>query len=539
MDFVKYCLDVFTVDTYWWLITLLVVAAATASYYMTTFMIATQRRSTKQPNSKYKYENVTMDQPSKIPVSLNGQSISAKNQTLFEVFLPTNYISTSALQLENAFRRQEPPTIGPAMTVPHDGALARHKIVSASKRSSVPQEILVMHTAITESRLFLMRHAERMDHIDSKWRSKPLYANIPATDPPLSDVGRRQAVEAALHFRHNIQKKGTGEAIAAWSLSCVVSSPYLRCIETALTMWLIGTDCSTLFMVDPRLGDWVQAKSYTGRPVLCGNFSSRNSGEDSDLKAGGLSQYTFQLPISVLKGYWEWMQKHIFQSTDRASLVPKWVTEAAVNQWKESLEHLVITQEEFISFPTTKHVRDEHIKCSITHCYPESKESLRIRSEDALKDIVETGGVSSPYWTTEVKTADEEAVKAVARTHNVQIVRLPNAPQFPAISALVVSHADNIAASVVTLCPSFFDSKYLGSGVSVPYASLTLLRKLCPTYGLVAKTGGTSRKTGGMSAPSTSWTVREGPAGGGNAAFSQMAPMGSTNHLATVIKVTR
>jgi broad specificity phosphatase PhoE len=75
--------------------------------------------------------------------------------------------------------------------------------------------------ASTETTLFLVRHGDRWDFANrDKWQSAATTHGFEARDPPLSGLGHEQA-------------RSTGIELAAQGVDVILSSPYLRAIQTA------------------------------------------------------------------------------------------------------------------------------------------------------------------------------------------------------------------------------------------------------------------------------------------------------------------
>lgn len=71
---------------------------------------------------------------------------------------------------------------------------------------------------MAEEIIFVLRHGEREDYVDRNWLQK--HPNLAPDDPPLAQKGHQQAKE-------------TAQRLANEQIDFIVSSPYLRCVETA------------------------------------------------------------------------------------------------------------------------------------------------------------------------------------------------------------------------------------------------------------------------------------------------------------------
>ena len=75
-----------------------------------------------------------------------------------------------------------------------------------------------------ETVVYLTRHGARIDSEDHRWLSKCSHNR--RDDPHLSDEGNVGAQELAQRMIDLQQKEG-------WNILHIVSSPYIRCVETA------------------------------------------------------------------------------------------------------------------------------------------------------------------------------------------------------------------------------------------------------------------------------------------------------------------
>lgn len=71
------------------------------------------------------------------------------------------------------------------------------------------------------SRIFLIRHGDRLDYADPSWLDRAQANGAVVTDPPLSALGHRQAHETAQHLH-----KSLGSA----TVHQILVSPYLRVV---------------------------------------------------------------------------------------------------------------------------------------------------------------------------------------------------------------------------------------------------------------------------------------------------------------------
>ena len=131
--------------------------------------------------------------------------------------------------------------------------------------------------------LTMMRHGERLDHVDKSWNGG---GDLPATDSPLSPLGRLQAVEAALYLRTQMKRKKVRQRLQA-CCSYIVTSPFHRCVETAVILSIVGFDGSVPVYVDPLLADFLQGKVFSAPPKIGGGFTLWSDGERDKNGVGG------------------------------------------------------------------------------------------------------------------------------------------------------------------------------------------------------------------------------------------------------------
>ena len=101
------------------------------------------------------------------------------------------------------------------------------------------------------STIFFLRHGARLDQLDAEWH---LTSPTPY-DPPLTANGISQAKQTGLAIKSALT--------AATSRRIILhTSPYLRCLQTALT--LAGTlEEKVLLRIDAWLGEWLTPDYYT------------------------------------------------------------------------------------------------------------------------------------------------------------------------------------------------------------------------------------------------------------------------------------
>jgi hypothetical protein len=105
-----------------------------------------------------------------------------------------------------------------------------------------------------------IRHGERIDHVVKGWQGT---AMLSRTDPPLSPGGLLQAVETGLAYRKERLRLGESSTTRTFRIR---SSPFVRCLQTATIIAVVGFDGFVVVGVDDALGDWRGTKLYPSGP---------------------------------------------------------------------------------------------------------------------------------------------------------------------------------------------------------------------------------------------------------------------------------
>ena len=90
------------------------------------------------------------------------------------------------------------------------------------------------------SRIYLIRHGDRFDYAHPLWLEDATNNNCLTTDPPLSELGHRQAAETAKYMKMLCQKEHRSAPAnedfneSQEHIHKILVSPYLRVIQTAV-----------------------------------------------------------------------------------------------------------------------------------------------------------------------------------------------------------------------------------------------------------------------------------------------------------------
>ncbi|KAI9030946.1 histidine phosphatase superfamily [Phycomyces nitens] len=119
---------------------------------------------------------------------------------------------------------------------------------------------------ISPSTAFIIRHGERIDHVNKTWQPDPRDG---IWDPPLSSTGHRQAEQTGSRLVDLLLDRGIKPQKA---LVVIYTSPFLRCVETAIgiasgmakhhTQEQAGSLLRPILRLDLGLGEWLSDKFF-------------------------------------------------------------------------------------------------------------------------------------------------------------------------------------------------------------------------------------------------------------------------------------
>lgn len=369
--------------------------------------------------------------------------------------------------------------------------------------------------------LILLRHGERLDHVDRAWRG---------CDPPLSNSGRMQAVETGLFFARYQREKAVEQRMKGL-LSMIMSSPFHRCLETAIIVNIVGFRGSLPLFVNPLLSDWLQAKVFRSAPMLRGSFEYND--EDMNIyflpDIGGIrdelsSFFTNLAGDSVALGKNETTKE---AAKEWQNYLSEWCTNhARILVWTspslcEEL-YIAITRVHHCSvegavnssppkgYETTERRKQVTEKKSKNHAsfslsgvsYPESKKDLQERCENFMMSMFTRDESVEPWdyyipdtvirairkeqkecLPTHCKSLDERRKIMGRRTADCTDT---HHALLPPLHILCSTHADVVGGIVDVSCPR----ERLTRGMSVPYCSMTVLVRHNNYYQLISNLSG-------------------------------------------------
>lgn len=368
-----------------------------------------------------------------------------------------------------------------------------------------------------EDVLILLRHGERLDHVDRSWKS---------CDPPLSPAGRLQAFETAMYFLLLQSERRLEDRLKGF-LSLIITSPFHRCVETALIINIVGFEGTLPLFINPLVIDWLQAKVFHTSPVLRGHYFYDESdmnlyympdcislrdelasfltsiGEDSKRMGGkDISRNDVQQWILHLDNWFSshsrllvWSSSSVYEQVYEdvsASLV---VGEAINSEEPDKCSHL------FRRGAELKKPLSHHASCGIS--YPESRKDLQKRCKEFVDSLFIRDDAIKP-WDFYIPSGVMQSVKkekkenlpgALIPAGDVKLsgkasqVR-PERALLPPMHFLCVAHADVISGIVEYVCPKY----RLNKGISVPYCSMTTLRRHNNFYLLVPSIVNSNKK---------------------------------------------
>lgn len=345
-----------------------------------------------------------------------------------------------------------------------------HLQLAASVKRSTEKSPQARDFSQLKDNLIFLRHGERLDHVDRSWKG---------VDPPLSLAGRLQAVETALYFR-NFHRAKDVETRLKGMLSFIVSSPFHRCIETALLVNIVAFDGLLPFYVDPLLSDWLQARVFRVCPLLRGHYHYvkddsniyyapdtaairdellpflTNCAANNDLLSKG----------NVSKGCAEkW-----------AGILERWCSDSEILTWTsptmcESLYNHIAAKE-------CDSISELYRFCGAP--YPESKKDLGNRCQVFLSSQFLHDAAIKPwhyYIPDAILAAVEKERKEKLPSHVKCSSDLPLSKSIPVAllppaRVLAVTHADVISGMMNACCPT-----QRIATTSVPYCSMTVLER--------------------------------------------------------------
>lgn len=359
--------------------------------------------------------------------------------------------------------------------------------------------------------LFLVRHGERLDHVNRAYKGD---------DPPLSPVGRLQALETALFFRA-LQRDSKLEVRIKGLLSVIVSSPFHRCIETAVIINVVGFGGSLPLFINPLLSDWMQTKVFRVSPNLRGYYEYGTNNNESSFKNinynPDIASLQADLPLflesftkdseflkanslqpRVVK---EWVQ-HLNSWCDARSRIPVWTSPPALNQLQLGLDDCIktklerdmdsqrlSTKEERKKNEEGKYRNTRHFNsCGIS--FPENRRGLLERCEELMSFLFNFHSTVKPWYlhipSSIIAAAQNEKKTNLPSTWKaVNDLSLPASNNsgnssvssfqslLPPVHVLCVTHADVVCGIVESTCPK----QNLSSFVPVPYCSMTILHR--------------------------------------------------------------
>ncbi|ORC86164.1 uncharacterized protein TM35_000302040 [Trypanosoma theileri] len=363
--------------------------------------------------------------------------------------------------------------------------------------------------------LLLLRHGERLDHVDRAWRNT---TRLPENDPPLSTAGRRQALETGLMFLRQQQRAKVRQR-AQGMLSFMLVSPFHRCIETALIVNLVGFHGKLAIFVDPLLSDWHSPKVFPRPPRLGGQYicTANTIGFRPKWETLGTLLVPFFRSILLDEHYAleetmveEWIttvEKHWLRQEPSflvwTSASARELLKRSMNVEAERTEHTSNSNRNSnsnsgggnnltITTTTTNNNNNNNNSSSggggfSGVSYPENASSLMRRVSEAIRVHFDGGAaeratvpacvweavqqeaqrlprVFVPRSTATQQQQQEEKEKEKGKQQQLDTALLPPT------RVMMVTHADVVSAVLKHCCPKYHG---VDSGFSVPYCSLT------------------------------------------------------------------
>ncbi len=356
--------------------------------------------------------------------------------------------------------------------------------------------------------LTLMRHGERLDHVEKTWSGS---ADLPASDPPLSQLGRLQAIEAALFLRSQMGRKKVRQRLRA-CCSYIITSPFHRCVETAIILSVVGFDGAVPVFVDPLLADFMQGKVFSTPPKIGGRFqlSSRRGGGGGggegplEFVPASLTLVTSAIAQAVqnaqlmntfgiddkTKASWVRLSSMFPSTASKAAggesaagavrpfaTLEIWTSDGLYTDLTTSCRASGVSSLGFVTgrqYPETPGKFAERISESIGLRFSMNRLAAPLIHRSHAASVAATGQEAA-FSSIPRVVLDAEATD-VQRTRGI-LWRTPRKYRFsafPPANGLYVTHADVITHALEMLVPRV---KNPYSGMAVPYASLTSIVK--------------------------------------------------------------
>ncbi|EKF38549.1 hypothetical protein MOQ_001246 [Trypanosoma cruzi marinkellei] len=358
--------------------------------------------------------------------------------------------------------------------------MTRVQHAQASKRRSTQEQ---QEFVGFMDQLLLLRHGERLDHVDRAWRATSL---LPEADPPLSAAGRRQALETGLMFLQKRKHRKVRQRVLGM-LSLLLISPFHRCIETALIVNIVGFDGKLAMFIDPLLSEWHATKLFSRPPRLGGS-------------------YMFTREMITFRPQWEALGASLRTFFSSAGNGTEYgIDDVMTTRWLSVLETQCAQKPSFLVWTSVlmqKSLRRNlHSESGVVQRvlggtsrsdlsginYPENTKHMLRRVGEAVElrfdaNAGETAGVPAC-----VKAAEEQEAKYLPRrfTHRPRIASEGGATSdecavlLPPARIMMVTHAEVVAMALKHCCPKHHS---LDSRFSVPYCSLTSMSRVNDYY---------------------------------------------------------
>ncbi|KAI9318032.1 histidine phosphatase superfamily [Dichotomocladium elegans] len=117
---------------------------------------------------------------------------------------------------------------------------------------------------------FIVRHGERLDHVSRIWEPDPAHG---LHDPPLSDKGYAQAERTGSYLVDLMHESGINPDTAA---IVIYTSPFQRCIDTAITMAQHFPPRNTVLRLEIGLGEWMSDEFFSEPPCPASRLMERH-----------------------------------------------------------------------------------------------------------------------------------------------------------------------------------------------------------------------------------------------------------------------
>jgi broad specificity phosphatase PhoE len=336
-------------------------------------------------------------------------------------------------------------------------AIVKQKLQLSSSSSS----------ANISSSLILMRHFERLDHVEANWYSRFNQEIYFPHDAPLSPRGVQDGLNFTSELSSRLAKKSRSED----NFSFTVSSPSLRCVQTSI---LVALETKTAIVIEESLSDWMNRKVF--------GSNLKEKPEISLKKSQQQHVMMWWIPGEIIRSFFAIVNKISNNISEQRKIEDLAKCGVVYDKEKDQFgffdfSNLVLISEKnnttrkttiFKNFPETEKDFSERVQEAIETLTQQNRWKMKIDSKAAS-----SGGVQKVFSPSQIQKefffSTETRNKSALNHYRLYGLRL-----------FVVTHADFVRVAATDLCPRCSCTPAAKDGISVVYGSLTQIVKLIP-----------------------------------------------------------